>query len=118
MNNVFNKVLLMTLGSFPLWVGLVLIIQPPGPSQSQILNTALVALFSGVFATSIFLFARHLASNANELAGVDATQSSEVVFALLGGVVFLGSKAPNMEAIIGLVLILVGLVFFVTCPKA
>jgi drug/metabolite transporter (DMT)-like permease len=117
MNNAFNKVLLMTLGSFPLWLGLVLLTQPPVPSVSQILNTSLVALFSGVFATSIFLFARYLASNSNELAGVDATQSSEVVFALLGGVVFLGSNVPNLESIIGIFMILAGLAFFVVHQK-
>ncbi|WP_022666784.1 DMT family transporter [Desulfospira joergensenii] len=112
LNNVFNKVLLMTLGSFPLWICLVLITRPPPPSLSQVINTSLVALFSGVFATSIFLFARNRASNSNELAAVDATQSSEVIFALLGGLVFLGAAPPNWESVMGLVLILVGLGFF------
>ncbi len=118
LDDVFNRVLLMTLGSFPLWIGLVVITHPPAPSLSQVLNTSLVALFSGVFATGIFLFARNLASDSNELAGVDATQSSEVVFALLGGIVFLGSEVPGVESAIGLMLILVGLVFFVKLQKA
>ncbi|MCK5099604.1 MAG: multidrug resistance efflux transporter family protein, partial [Desulfobacteraceae bacterium] len=117
LNNAFNKVLLMTIGSLPLWAVLVLITHPPAPSLSQILNTSLVALFSGVFATSIFLFTRNLASNSSELAGVDATQSSEVVFALIGGMLFLGSKAPNIESATGLVLILVGLVLFIKYQK-
>lgn len=117
LNNVFNKVLLMTLGSFPLWIGLVLLTHPPAPSFSQVLNTSLVALFSGIFATSLFLFTRNLASDSNELAAVDATQASEVVFALFGGVVFLGSKIPNIQSVIGLVLILVGLSFFVKYQK-
>ena len=117
LNNVFNKVLLMTIGSFPLWIALVLIIQPPAPSQSQIINTSMVALFSGVFATSIFLFARNLASNSNELAGVDATQASEVIFALLGSIIFLDGHSPSIPSIIGLILILVGLIFFVKYQK-
>jgi len=117
LNNVFNKVLLMTLGFFPLWVALVLIIHPSPPSSSQILNTSLVALFSGIFATSIFLFARNLASNSSELAAIDSTQSSEVIFALAGGVIFLKSEAPNISSTMGLVLILVGLAFFVTYQK-
>ncbi len=112
LNNVFNKVLLMTLGSLPLWAGLVAITHPPLPSVSQMINTSLVALFSGVFATSIFLFARNSASNSNELAGVDATQSSEVIFALIGGLLFLDSKTPGTGSIIGLAFILVGLAFF------
>jgi len=118
LNNIFNKVLLMTLGSVPLWVVVVVAAHPPAPSLSQILNTSLVALFSGVFATSIFLFARNLASNSSELAAVDATQSSEVVFALLGGLFFLKSEAPNLASAAGLILILAGLTFFVKYQKA
>ncbi|MFH2091452.1 MAG: multidrug resistance efflux transporter family protein [Pseudomonadota bacterium] len=117
LHNVFNKILLMTLGSFPLWIGLVLITRPPAPDLSQILNTSLVALFSGVFATGIFLFARNLASDSNELAGVDATQSSEVIFALAGGVLFLESEVPGIGSLTGLVLILTGLIFFVKYQK-
>ncbi len=117
LNNVFNKVLLLTVGSIPLWIVLVLITHPPAPSISQTINTSLVALLSGIFATSIFLFARNLASNSNELAGVDATQASEVIFALLGGIIFLDGKTPNNTSIIGLALILVGLVFFITFQK-
>ena len=117
LNNVFNKVLLMTLGSLPLWIVLVLIIHPSAPSSAQIFNTSLVALFSGVFATSIFLFARNLASNSGELAAIDATQSSEVFFALLGGIAFLKSETPNMVSIMGLLLILIGLAFFVKYQK-
>ncbi len=113
LENTFNKVLLMTVGSFPLWIVLILLIQPPAPDTGQIGNTLLVALLSGVFATSIFLFARNLASTSGELAGVDATQASEVVFALLGGIVFLGGSLPNVTSIIGLALIMTGLLLFV-----
>jgi drug/metabolite transporter (DMT)-like permease len=117
LNNVFNKVLLMTLGSLPLWAGLVAITQPPAPGLSQIINCSLVALFSGVCATSIFLFTRNLASNSNELAGVDATQSSEVIFALVGGILFLGSESPSITSAAGLLLIVVGLTFFIKYQK-
>lgn len=86
LENVFNKVLRMTLGSIPLWICLVIWIHPSRPGISQVRNPALVGLFSGVFATGIFLFARTLARNSNERAAVDATQSSEVVFALKGGI--------------------------------
>jgi len=76
-----------------------------------------VALLSGVFATGIFLFTRNLASDSNELAGVDATQSSEVIFALLGGILFLESEVPGIESMTGLMLILIGLTFFVKYQK-
>jgi drug/metabolite transporter (DMT)-like permease len=113
LNDIFNKVFLMTLGSVPLWIVLVLTINPPPPSISQIFNSSLVALFSGVLGTSLFLYSRNSASNSNELAGVDATQSSEVVFALLGGLLFLGTELPGITAVSGLFLIFTGLFLFV-----
>jgi drug/metabolite transporter (DMT)-like permease len=111
--NVFNKVFLMTLGSLPLWFVLILVISPPVPSMIQVVNSSLVALFSGVCATSIFLYARNLAATSNELAGVDATQASEVIFALAGGMLFLHGNIPDFQAIAGIVMIMVGLAFFV-----
>ncbi len=113
LGNVFNKVFLMTLGSIPLWIILVLSKSPPPPSIEQIMNSALVALLSGICATSIFLYARNLAKTSNELAGVDATQASEVVFALIGGIILLGGNMPSVLAFIGLAMILVGLTFFI-----
>lgn len=110
--DAFHKVFLMSLGSFPLWICLVLVIAPPAPSGSQVMDTALVALFSGICATSIFLYARNRAANAGELAGVDATQSSEVVFALAGGMAFLDTALPGMAAVLGLCLIVGGLTCF------
>ncbi|WP_163340128.1 multidrug resistance efflux transporter family protein [Desulfopila sp. IMCC35008] len=113
LENVFNKVLLMTAGSLPLWAVLILTSHPPAPSADQIANTLLVALLSGVFATSLFLFARNLASTPGELAGVDATQASEVIFALLGGILFLGGSTPTVTSITGLILIMAGLILFI-----
>jgi drug/metabolite transporter (DMT)-like permease len=112
LNNAFNKVFLLSLGSLPLWFVLIAIIQPSAPSDSQIMNTAFVALFSGVFATSIFLYTRNIAKNSNELAAVDATQATEVVFALIGGMIFLGTGSLNLIAMVGLVLIMAGLFLF------
>ncbi len=43
----FAKVLLMSLGSVPFWSLLVVVTAPPPPVGGQIVNTALVALFSG-----------------------------------------------------------------------
>ena len=37
-------------------------------------------------ATRIFLYAREKAETSSEVAGVDATQASEVIFALIGGI--------------------------------
>jgi drug/metabolite transporter (DMT)-like permease len=113
LDNPFNKVLLLSLGSVPFWLVLLAIQTPPSPSTGQLLNTALVALFSGVFATSLFLFARNRAQKASELAAVDATQSSEVVFALLGEILILGAPLPSGWALTGIAIVFAGLALFI-----
>ena len=113
LENTFNKVLLLSLGSIPFWLVLVMITRPPPPSAQQILNTSLVALLSGIIATSLFLLARNKSSRASELAAVDATQSSEVIFALIGEIIILKAPLPNMMAFVGIFLTFFGLVFFV-----
>ena len=111
-HNAFNKVWLMTLGSFPFWLLLAVLIHPDLPSMAQTFNTFLVALCSGVIATSLFLYARGHANTTQEVAGVDATQASEVIFALIGGVLLLGTPLPSLLGWIGIVLIVLGLVLF------
>ena len=112
LTNAFNKIWLMTLGSFPLWILLAVVIRPPLPSSSQVFNTFLVAVFSGIIATALFLYARGKATTSQQVAGVDATQASEVVFALLGGVILLGTPFPSLTGLIGILLIMLGLVLF------
>lgn len=113
LENPFNKVLLLSLGSLPFWGFLVLITAPPLPSNGQLFNTALVALFSGIFATSLFLFARSKSKRASELAAVDATQSSEVIFAMTGEVLFLNSVMPSPIALAGILMVFSGLALFI-----
>lgn len=113
-DSTFNKVFLLSLGSVPFWIVLILIIQPPKPDGLQVLNTALVALLSGVVATTLFLLARSRAKTSSELAAVDATQSSEVIFALMGEMLFLGTTFPNLQAWLGIALVFIGLGFFIT----
>ena len=113
LENGFAKVLLLTSGSFPFWLVLFVIVTPAPPSGGQLFSVALVALFSGVIATTLFLNARHLANNASKLAAVDATQSSEVLFALAGEILILGGGVPNSLGLIGIVVTVVGLIAFV-----
>ena len=109
----FARVLLMSLGSLPLWLILIVATAPPPPSTGQLLNTALVALFSGVAATSLFLQARNLSKTAGELAAVDATQSSEVLFALLGEIMIIGAALPDLFSITGILVTCAGISLFV-----
>ncbi|CAG36106.1 DMT family transporter [Desulfotalea psychrophila] len=117
LDNTFNKVMLLSLGSVPLWIVLICILHPPLPSPTQVLNSSLVAFFSGVLATTIFLAARSKAKDSTELAGVDASQATEVGFALVGGMIFLDSPLPDLAAIIGLLLIVTGIIMLVWCQK-
>jgi drug/metabolite transporter (DMT)-like permease len=116
--NPFARVLLLALGSVPFWLLLILLTQPPPPSADQWFNTALVALSSGVIATSLFLAARHLARNAYELAAVDATQSAEVVFSVAGEAILLGGALPGVLGWAGIGLTVAGLVLYLLAQQA
>ena len=114
----FTRVLLLSLGSVPFWCLLAAVTAPPPPSGGQILDTALVALLSGVLATSLFLLARSEAATGGQLAAVDATQSSEVVFALAGEVLIIGAPLPNSLAVAGMLVTAVGLMLFIRFQEA
>ncbi len=112
MDNTFCRVLLLTLGSMPLWIVLLCVTSPPSPGTEQVLQTVLVAVCSGVVATSLFLYARHQATSAGGLAAVDCTQSMEVLFSLAGEAVFLGGVLPGLLGWSGLGLTILGLMLY------
>jgi drug/metabolite transporter (DMT)-like permease len=105
-------VLLLTLGALPLFAALVLATRPPPPSAGQIIATAVVALVAGCLATTLFLYARNLSNDPYRIAAVDATQSGEVGFALLGEMLWLGAPPPDLLGWIGLAAVVGGLVGF------
>lgn len=110
---VYQRVLGMTLCSLPFWIMLNIYEVSAGnsiPSNDQYLQTFLVALFSGVMATALFFSATDLArKNEKQLAAVEATQSTEVLFALAGEVIFLGSALPDIYGITGIALVMLGM---------
>ena len=112
LQNAFNKVWLMTLGSFPFWLALGVLIRPEPPATTQLFNILLVALLAGVAATSIFFYAREQAVTSSEVAGVDSTQASEVIFALIGGILLLNNALPSTLGLVGIGLIMLGLILF------
>ena len=118
MEDSLARVLLLTLGSIPFWIVMVLLAAPPPPSSGQIINTALVALFSGVIATTLFLHARHLCVHPYEIAAVDATQSLEVVFSLMGEILFLQGVFPGPIGVTGIALTIIGLAAYTRLQSA
>lgn len=111
-NDSFARVLLLTMGSVPFWLLLVLLASPPPPSVNQLVSTAMVAVFSGLIATTIFLYARHHCHHPGEIAAVDATQSMEVIFSLAGEIVFLQGALPGLLGTAGIILTIIGLVAY------
>lgn len=112
LENSVGRVLIMVLGSIPFWLILLLVLHPPAPSAGQWLNTSLVALLSGVVATTLFFHARHRAKTPFELSAVDATQSTEVLFSLAGEILFLQGAFPGVIGFLGIGLAVLGLVLY------
>lgn len=117
LDNAFVRVFLLSAGSLPFWIILYLFTDPGIPSPGQWVNTALVAVFSGVVATTLFLYARGRADTPAKLAALDATQSSEVIFALAGEILFLGAGFPNLLGIAGIFIAGLGLIAFAVSSK-
>ncbi|PEJ60656.1 hypothetical protein CN692_00760 [Bacillus sp. AFS002410] len=111
--DVYQRVLGMTLASLPFW----LILSIYGfytvglPSQSQISQSLIVAISSGVIATVLFFQATDLVrGNMQKLGAVEATQSMEVLFTVIGEIFFLSSALPTIISWIGMLIIMVGMI--------
>ncbi|WP_214817304.1 multidrug resistance efflux transporter family protein [Exiguobacterium sp. s59] len=123
--DVFERILGMCLGSLPVWFLLFGYGLTTGrPSSSQLGQTFLVALLSGIVATVLFFKATDLVKHdMGKLASVEATQALEVLFALIGELLFLHAVMPSPIALVGITLVMVGVVFhsrsqFIELPTA
>lgn len=111
--NTMQRVFGMTLCSIPFWIVLSgwSVVRSGLPGIGQVLQSACVAVFSGVVATLLFFRATDLVKESpGKLAIVEATQSFEVLFTLLGGILFLGDAAPGAVGMAGIGLIVVGMI--------
>lgn len=111
--DVYQRVLGMTLASMPFWLGISLygILTVGPPSIGQTFQSGLVAITSGVIATILFFQATDLVrGNMQKLAAVEATQSMEVLFALIGEVTLLQAPIPNVLSWSGMALVMVGMI--------
>ena len=103
----------MTLCSLPFWVLLAVygFISRGAPSGSQTIQSLGVAVLSGVIATLLFFRATDLVRHSQrQLAVVESTQSFEVLFTLIGGVLLLHDSVPDTFGWIGVGLIVAGMV--------
>ncbi|WP_215113016.1 multidrug resistance efflux transporter family protein [Exiguobacterium sp. s63] len=110
--DVFERILGMCLGSLPVWLLLFGYGLTTGrPSSSQLGQTFLVALLSGIVATVLFFMATDLVKqDMRKLSSVEATQALEVLFALIGELVFLHTVMPSPIALSGIALVIIGVV--------
>lgn len=111
--NTFQRILGMTIASMPFWIvlGIYALFSHGMPSYSQIGQTFIVAISSGIIGTVLFFYATELVRHDNhKLAGVEATSSGEVVFALLGEMALLGIFLPSFTSILGMVIVILGII--------
>lgn len=110
--DTLGRVFGMTLCSMPFWIvtSVIAFLNAGLPSGGQMIQSCGVALFSGVIATILFFHATDLVKdNPKHLAIAEATQCGEVIFTLIGGVVFLKDSLPSQIGMIGIILILIGM---------
>lgn len=108
-----QRVFGMTLCSMPFWIACAgYALATHGlPSKGQIIQSVVVAIFSGVIATLLFFEATNLVkNNPKQLAVVEATQSGEVLFTLIGGILFLGDSIPSVTGFVGIFIIVLGMI--------
>ncbi|MBD8067422.1 multidrug resistance efflux transporter family protein [Bacillus sp. PS06] len=110
--DTFSRVLGMTLASLPFWIALASIgYATEGlPSGSQVFQSFIVALSSGVIATVLFFFATDMVKDDSpKLAAVEATQSTQILFVIIGEMLFLQEAFPSFISIIGIGIIIIGM---------
>ena len=110
--NAIQRTLGMTIASLPFWILISLygISVNAFPTEVQIYQTLIVALCSGVIATVLFFMATDkVQKDEKALASVEATQSAEVIFALIGEIILLGSNWPDSYSLIGIALVIIGM---------
>lgn len=111
--STIERVFGMTLCSLPFFsiLSAGAFVQSGLPSSSQVFQSLIVALFSGVIATTLFFKATDLVKHhPHQLAVIEATQSGEVIFTIIGEVLILGGTLPSVLGFIGLGLIILGMI--------
>ena len=107
-----QRVFGMALCSMPFWLlcSVYALFTHGLPSLGQVVQSVSVALFSGVVATLLFFEATNLVRhNPKQLAIIEATQAGEVLFTLLGGILFLHDSLPTKAGFLGIGIVVLGM---------
>lgn len=110
--DVYQRMLGMTLCSLPLWLVLsfygLITVGPPSTGQST--QALIVAISSGIIATSLFFTGTDLVKgDIRKLATVEATQAGEVLFTLIGEILLFSTALPSLLSLFGILIIIVGM---------
>ncbi len=111
--NTIQRVFGMTLCSMPFWIIISLLgISNSGlPGKSQLIQSFIVAVFSGIIATILFFKATDIVKdNSHNIAIIESTQAGEVVFTLLGGILIFHDTVPTTLSLIGLIIVVLGMI--------
>lgn len=110
--DTYQRVLGMTIASLPAWItlGIYASITVGLPSTSQLIQSLIVGISSGVIATVLFFIATdRVREDQGKLAAVEATQSTEVIFVIIGEMILIGVPLPAPIALTGLGVIVIGM---------
>ncbi|WP_397536891.1 multidrug resistance efflux transporter family protein [Rummeliibacillus pycnus] len=110
--DTFQRVLGMTIASMPVWIVIAIYaLATVGlPSVSQMIQSLIVGISSGVIATVLFFIATDRVHNdQGKLAAVEATQSTEILFVIVGEMLLLDVPLPKPLALFGIATIIVGM---------
>lgn len=111
--SAMQRLLGMTVASLPFWFVLSIFYGFQGilPTSSQVSQTLIVAISSGVIATTLFFMATDkVRSDEKTLGAVEATQSTELIFALIGEILILNTSLPDIYGFIGMGLVILGMI--------
>ncbi len=110
--DTFQRVLGMTLMTIPVWIGFAIyaFLTVGPPSMSQLIQSFIVGVSSGVIATTLFFLATdRVRGDQGKLAAVEATQSTQLIFVMLGEMMILGIALPGVLSLVGIGVIIVGM---------
>lgn len=110
--DTFQRVLGMTLMTIPVWIGVAIyaFVTVGAPSIGQLIQSFIVGVSSGVIATTLFFMATdRVRDDQSKLAAVEATQSTQLIFVIIGEMLIIGIALPGPIALTGIAVIIAGM---------